>query len=480
MKLSIYRLLGQAGNDNVLVAWIFLRFIALIYFSAFASLAVQIKGLIGVDGILPASEYLTQVQQILGLGLWDIPTLFWLNSSDLALVLACWVGMAAALAVLFDHFNKIGLLLCYILYLSLVQVGQAFTTYQWDMFLLESGFLALFLTGGSPLAILLFRFLLFRFMLMGGVVKLASGDPAWSSLTALNYHFETQPLQSPLAWYAHQLPEVWLQSATVAVLFIELAVPFCVFMPRPFRMFAAVSFLVLQVSIMLTGSYNFFNLLTLGLCVFLLEDRDLHPWLGTRLSGQILDKSPQAGAVAQIGTGMMAVFVLTVCAALLWMTNTHQRPIQPVYGLAKFASTFALVNGYGPFAVMTTERHEIIVEGSDDGQTWLPYEFRYKPGELIKPLSWNIPHQPRLDWQMWFAALGDWRDNPWFLRFMGKLGEGSVPVLALLQSNPFPEHPPKFLRASFYRYRFTHWQEKSKNGQVWQRERLGQYLPFPY
>ena len=210
MKLSIYRLLGQPGNDNVLVAWIFLRFIALIYFSAFASL--------------------------------------------------------------FDHFNKIGLLLCYILYLSLVQVGQAFMTYQWDMFLLESGFLALFLTGGSPLVILLYRFLLFRFMLMGGVVKLASGDPTWRGLTALNYHFETQPLPSPLAWYAHQLPEVWLQLATGAVLFIELAVPFCVFMPRPFRLFAAASFPVLQVSIMLTGSYNFFNVLTLGLCVFLLED----------------------------------------------------------------------------------------------------------------------------------------------------------------------------------------------------------------
>ena len=477
MKLSICQAAKDVCKDSVLVAWLFLRIIALMYMAAFASLAVQITGLVGADGILPVQQYLNEVEKGLGHGgLWEIPTIFWFNSSDIALQSVCFAGIAASLAVLFDRFTRIGLLVCYILYLSLVQVGQEFTSYQWDMLLLESGFLSLFLTGGSPIVIFLYRFLLFRFMLMGGVVKLASGDPTWSNLSALYYHFETQPLPSPLAWHAHHIPHSILLLGTAAVFFIELVVPFCVFMSRPFRLFAAANFIVLQCTIVLTGNYNFFNLLTIALCVFLFQDSDIRPLLGTRLSVRILDKASVPSSITHLSAGTMALFSLAVCGALLWMTNTHQRPVQPFYGMAKIASTFSLVNGYGPFAVMTIERREIIVEGSNDGQNWLAYEFKFKPGELHKPLSWNIPHQPRLDWQMWFAALGDWHSNPWFLRFIRKLGEGSGPVLALLQHNPFPSHPPKYLRATFYRYRFSTWEEKATNGEVWQRELLGPYL----
>ena len=355
-------------------------------------------------------------------------------------------------------------------------IGQTFTAFQWDLFLLESGFLAMFLTGGPPVVVWLYRFLLFRFMFMGGVVKLASGDPAWRDLTALAYHFETQPLPSPLAWHAHHLPAPVLQLATAAVFFIELAVPFCVFLPRRFRLFAAANFVLLQASIILTGNYNFFNLLTISLCVFLLQDSDVRPLLGGRLCRRILGKPPPSGS-ARLGAGAVALFSVLVCGILLWMSNTHQRPVQPLYGLAQIASAFGLVNGYGPFAVMTTERREIVVEGSDDGQTWRPYEFKYKPGELTKPLGWNIPHQPRLDWQMWFAALGSPRSNPWFLNFMDRLREGSGPVLALLQYNPFPSHPPKYLRAGFYRYRFSTREERAASGEIWRREPLGDYLP---
>jgi hypothetical protein len=171
----------------------------------------------------------------------------------------------------------------------------------------------------------------------------------------------------------------------------------------------------------------------------------------------------------------MAVVTLSVCGTLLWVTNTQQRPIQPFDALVRLAATLGIVNGYGPFAVMTTERREIIIEGSNDGTTWLHYEFKYKPGDPAKPLSWNIPHQPRLDWQMWFAALGDESRNAWLLRFMEKLHSGSEPVLSLLQHNPFPGHPPRYVRASLYRYYFAKPEERSATGQVWQRELLGVY-----
>jgi hypothetical protein len=469
----------ESAQASALVGWLFLRLIALIYFAAFASLAVQIDGLLGADGILPAKDYLQQAENLFGEGIqWQIPTVFWLGASDTALRGACWFGMFAALLVLAGRFVYLGLAACYVLYLSLVHVGQEFFSFQWDVFLLESGFLASFIPGGSLIVVWLFRFLLFRFMFMGGVVKLASGDPAWRNLTALHYHFETQPLPTPLAWYAHQLPDLLLQFLTGMVFFIELVVPFLVFLPRPYRLFAAVNFVVLQGSIILTGNYNFFNLLTLCLCVFLLDDSDIRRVRIGRWIPHGWQDSKPVTAIAHTAAAIVAVFVVSVCCTLLWMSNARQIPLQPFYAMAKFASNYALVNGYGPFAVMTTERREIIVEGSNDGRIWQAYEFQYKPGELAKPLSWNIPHQPRLDWQMWFAALGTAADNPWFMNFMEKLKQGSHAVLALLRHNPFPEYPPTYLRASVYLYRFATPSEHSLHGEIWQRHRIGNYLSY--
>ncbi|MCX7113899.1 MAG: lipase maturation factor family protein [Proteobacteria bacterium] len=461
-----------------MVAWVFLRLLALIYLAAFASLAIQVDGLLGSDGILPVRDFLGNAFNQLGLSAyWQMPTVFWMDASDSALRLVCYAGIAASLSVFLDFHASMGLLVCYALYLSLVSVGQVFTGYQWDAFLLESGFLALFLRGGSPVTPWLFRFLLFRFMFMGGVVKLASGDPAWRQLTALDYHFETQPLPSPLAWHAHHFPEPMLQFFTGLVFFIELAVPFMVFMPRKYRLFAAFNFVALQTTIILTGSYNFFNLLTIALCVFLLDEADMSRLLGARLSRRILPTVKMPGRAAHWIAGLYAGFVLAVCGSWVWLSNAHQRPVQPFYAMMPFASSFSLVNPYGPFAVMTTERREIVLEGSDDGQTWLAYPFNYKPGELNKPLRWNIPHQPRLDWQMWFAALGDIRQNPWLMRVFDKLFTGSPSVLALFYSNPFPDHPPRYLRASLYRYTFTNGQDRNATGDIWRREFIGYYQP---
>jgi len=473
------KLIEPSGKtDCILIRWLFLRLIALIYFAAFSSLAGQIIGLVGADGILPLREYLDLAQQTLGPeAYWRIPTLFWLNASDLALSLACLAGLLASTLVLIGIWTRAGLFLCYGLYLSLTYAGQSFMSFQWDMLLMECGFLAILLPGNSLMVPWLYRFLLFRFMLMGGVVKLASGDPSWQNLTALFYHFETQPLPSPLAWYAHQLPDGILLAATAAVFFIELAVPFFVFLSRPFKLFAAASFVVLQSIILLTGNYNFFNLLVIALCLFLLEDRDVKAIFSTKAQADILAKYQAPSHEALAAAAMMAFFVLSVCGGLLWMTTLHRPAPQPIYAFVQFASTLGLVNGYGPFAVMTTERQEIIVEGSDDGENWLAYEFKYKPGDIAKPLSWNIPHQPRLDWQMWFAALGEVYQYPWFLRFMHKLQQGSAPVLALLEKNPFPKHPPRFIRTSLYHYQFTTREARKQTGQIWKRAYIGDYFP---
>lgn len=465
-------------DEYALVSWVFLRLIALTYLIAFASLSVQITGLVGPDGLLPAADYLAQARKTLGASAyWQIPTIFWFGASDFALTGACVLGMALAIAVLLNRMVRAGLLLCYVLYLSLVYAGQTFLEFQWDMLLLESGFLALFLTFGSRIVIWLYRWLLFRFMFMGGVVKLWSGDPSWWNLNALKYHFETQPLPSPLAWYGHYLPDLWLRTATGAVFVIELVAPLLVFLPRNPRLVAATAFLLLQSVIMLTGNFNFFNVLTIFLCVFLLEDRDIRRRLPAQLVAAIVEQAPRPGRWAHAAAGGMAVVVLSTCGALLWLTNMNQRPIQPFDALVRLTATLGVVNGYGPFAIVTTERHEIIVEGSDDGRTWLAYEFNYKPGDPSKPLSWNIPHQPRLDWQMWFAALNRARAMPWLPNLLAKLADNSEAALSLLQQNPFPKHPPRYARASLYRYSFAEPQTRAATGQVWQREFLGVYLP---
>lgn len=462
-----------AWRDNVLIVRRFPRLLGLIYLAAFASLGVQIEGLVGTAGILPVGDYLDAARRTLGVSAyWRLPTLFWLDASDASLHLACLAGSLAALAVALGRATLPGLAICYGLYLSLTTAGQIFTGFQWDLLLLETGFLALFLASRSPIVILLFRFLIFRFMFMGGIVKLASGDPAWRGLTALNYHFETQPLPSPLAWHAHHLPPELLAAATAAVLVIELGVPFLVWLPRPGRLFAAWSFIALQVTILLTGNFGFFNLLALALCLFLFEDRDL-PRLPLPMK-----VAPPPGAIrppsrlGQAGAGLLGAVVLLTCGILAGLSQASGTLPKPLYRFARTVADFGLVNGYGPFAIMTTERREILVEGSRDGVSWAAYEFRYKPDVTNRPLRWNIPHQPRLDWQFWFAALGGPAERPWLSSFLQRLREGSVPVLGLLRHNPFPDAPPRYIRLVIERYHFTTPEERALTGQIWRRERV--------
>lgn len=470
--------ISQKVRDNVLVGWLFLRGLALIYFAAFASMAVQIEGLIGVNGILPIQAKLTALAQYFPqIKYYDFPTLFWLDASDAALRGACFIGLFCSVLLLFSVFIRAALILCYLLYLSITVAGQEFTAFQWDALLLEAGFMGLILTWGSVFSIYGFRWLIARFMLMAGIVKLASGDPAWWNLTALDFHFQTQPLPSPLAYYAFFLP-AWFHQACVAVVFaIELIIPFFALLTRPFRLIAAWSFILLQCSIMLTGSFNFFNLLTVLLCLFLFDDRDIENMMPGKLVSSIRQKRPHPGRVAEgIAVGWLCLVVL-VNAGYIWLYQTRQPIMQPFSTVLALTSTFSLVNNYGPFSIMTTERKEIIVQGSSDGINWRTYRFNYKPGDLDKPLTWNIPHQPRLDWQMWFAALRQPAMDSWFVKFMLKLQAGSPQVLSLLADNPFPERPPLYLRAVLFRYYFAPPQQRAETGRIWQRHYLGQYWP---
>ena len=458
-----------------LVSWIFLRLFGAIYVAAFASLGVQILGLVGHDGILPLADYLAAAHRAYGdSAYWKLPSLFWLNSSDFALLAGTVVGAVLGLLVVADRWTRPALIALFALYLSYVHAGQEFMSFQWDSLLLETGFLSIFLTGGSKILVWLFRWLVFRYLFLAGIVKLLSGDPTWRDLTALDYHFWTQPLPTPLARYAAQLPHALLTGGTAATLIIEVGSVFLIFMPRRLRAVAACCVLPLQLLIMLTGNYNFFNLLTMLLCVFLFDDAALRRLIPGRLVLTAQRRAPSASRTATVIAAVLALIVVPMGVDRVWQTFTRH---DLVGVLTRAVAPFFIVNPYGLFAVMTTTRPEIIIEGSSDGRVWREYVFRYKPGPLNRPAKWNIPHQPRLDWQMWFAALGSVRDSPWIISLMERLLEGSPPVLGLLDSNPFTGSPPKFVRAWLYHYRFADSRARALTGQRWIRGDARLYFP---
>ncbi len=457
-------------------SWLGLRLLGFIYLTAFLSFGLQAGGLIGYQGILPAASFLRAAGEYFGAArFWNVPTLLWLNTSD-ATLRAIWLaGMVfSGLQLAGADWRWVRVTL-FILYLSLVTAGQQFMGYQWDALLLEAGFLAIFL-GLSPLIIKLFRWLLFRLIFLSGAVKLLSHDPSWQSFTALPVHYETQPLPTPVAWYFYQLP-AWFQRASVGfVFFVELFIPFLILAPRRIRMSAALPILSLQALIALTGNYAFFNLLTVMLCLFLLDDSFFRRLSLTMAKANLpRQASPERPSMRQLCTAVYTgVLFVSGFEMVGTFSGVHWRPADKVISAI---APFDIVNTYGLFAVMTTTRPEIVVQGSNDGITWLSYEFKYKPGDLARRPPWVAPHQPRLDWQMWFAALGDYRSDPWILEFMERLLEGSPEVLRLLRSNPFPHAPPHYLRALLYQYRFASPDERKKTGNWWRRELKGEYVP---
>jgi predicted DCC family thiol-disulfide oxidoreductase YuxK len=526
---------------HALVRWLFLRGLGLVYLIAFLSFWAQINGLVGSDGILPAKLTMESAARQLhmgGLARYHLfPTLCWLGASDGSLHWQCAAGSGLAALLIAGVAPVPCLFLLWLIYLSLTTVGGVFIGYQWDNLLLEAGFLAIFFAPmqlwpkrpsrqkpPSRLALWLLRWLVFRLMFESGCVKLLSGDPHWRNLTALRFHFETQPLPTWIGWYVHQLPLGFLKGDAVVMFAIELVAPFLIFAPRRPRHLAFGCFALLQLFILLTGNYGFFNLLTLVLCLTLLDDAALArhlpgrrrftapescptpislPSPSTPSSAKVADGvenqnnvGEEPGAVRAGGSDRatpvavrrahwpgLVVWPLTavvLCTSLVQLLALFRVPIPgpgPLITLDRWLIPFRSFNSYGLFAVMTTTRPEIIIEGSDDGTNWKEYEFKYKPGDVRSRPRFVAPYQPRLDWQMWFAALSDYRHNPWFLNFCVRLLQDSPDVRALLKQAPFPDHSPRYIRAALYEYRFTDFATRRRTGAWWERERIGLYLP---
>ncbi len=475
--------------------WLFLRLLGGVFLIAFVSLFVQLDGLIGSRGCLPATQVGEWVERE-SIPWQRFPSVLRGELDDGTLRAACLAGIGASALLLLGILPRLAIAAAFTLYLSFLHLGRSFFTYQWDALLLETACAAFFVAPWtlferpgrdrppSALALLALRFLLFKLMFLSGWVKL--GDGPWDDLTALGYHWWTQPLPTAVAWYASALPE-WFQRAAVGAMFaIELGAPFLIFGPRRARLAAASAFAFLMALIGLTGNYNFFNLLTLALCTTLVDDAALRRALPARLVARLgaQDESrPAARAWWRLPGSLAALALCTLSAAVVLGRVLPGIAIPaPIRGLHELARPFAISNAYGLFASMTTERFEIEIEGSADGREWKPYRFPWKPGPLERAPRFCEPHQPRLDWEMWFAALPDasgeqpipWTAREIFPALCQRLLEGSPPVLALLAEVPF-ETPPRFLRATYSAYRFTTPAERRASGNWWTR---GDPRPF--
>jgi hypothetical protein len=471
--------------------WLFLRALGVICLIAFSSLWGQIDALFGSAGILPASQLMEAVHEKLGIvGLWTYPSLTWFSHSDSMLYALCGVGAAASVLATIGVAPGFSLAVVWLCYLSLSTVGRVFLGYQWDTLLLEVVLLGILLAptqllprwsqqrAPSFLSVLLIRLLLFRLMLSSGIAKLTSGDASWRQLEALLYHYETQPIPNPLAWHAHHLPDSFHSFSVASMFIIQLLLPLLIFAPRIPRLVGGAGIALLQILILFTGNYCFFNILSLALCLLLIDDQVFAAMLPRRVP-----RPPTAPAPPYLCARVAIIACALLILPLAWI-NMKARVFQMELGpveqrLRSWAAPFRSVNGYGLFADMTESRPEIEVQGSHDGVEWKTYVFRYKPGPLNRRPPQVAPHQPRIDWQMWFEALRvEHKAGPsdWFKRFLICLLEGRENVLAQLAENPFPDGPPRFVRAHWYRYSFTSPEQQQESGDWWHREEGGVYV----
>ncbi len=509
----------QGVPDHQISRWIFLRALGLIYFSAFYSLVFQIRGLNGPRGILPASEYLVAVASRLGsLRFWFAPTLLWFSSGSHMLMALCWVGIVASLLVVANVWPRAMLVVCFVCFLSFVSAAGDFSSYQSDGMLLEAGFISLFFAPGgffpgwgtdrlpprASLFLLLWEW--FRIYFESGVVKLASGDQQWRHLTAMDEYYQNGPLPTWIGWYVQHLPHWFHASTVVATLVMELVLVWMLFLPRRWRIVCFFLVTPWQIVVILTANYAFLNYIVLALGFLLLDDRSLVRFVPARWrvvltvtkepvpqvesdpskegSAQASETLPEmqptrivqhlhALRLAVIGVSLSWIFYATTLPMLLMFSREVPLPTGPVMAL----EPFRIANQYGLFAVMTPHRYEIEFQGSNDGLTWVAYPFRYKPQDVTQPPRIYAPYQPRFDWNLWFASLGTWSQYPIVPQTEELLLVNDPDVLQLFAGNPFPDKPPRLVRAVLWQYWFSTMQEKRTQGIWWRRELLGTYAP---
>lgn len=481
---------GQSSPHSYwLTRFIILRLLGLVYFVAFLSLAQQVLPLIGSQGLLPVSLFFRQAERFLGSpqsAVLQFPSVFWICSSDSFLLAISWLGVVLSAALLLGFANGLLLIALWAIYLSFVHVGQDWYSYGWEIQLLETGFLAVFLCplrDGHPFTkrpppsavIWLFRWLIFRVMLGAGLIKLR-GDSCWRDLTCLYYHYETQPIPNPLSpllhfmpWWFHQLGTVWNHC-------VELVAPWFAFGPRRLRHAAGIVLVAFQVILILSGNLSFLNWVTIIPALACFDDS----WLLRVLPERLTHRALQAKAEAKISRAQR----VAVPGLVLLVAALSYFPIANLLSNRQAMNTsfdpLHLVNTYGAFGSVGQERNEIIFEGTDDevitpASVWKAYEFKCKPGDPSRRPCLISPYHYRLDWQIWFAAMSSPDQYPWTLHLVWKLLHNDLGALSLLAHNPFPDFPPRHIRVELYRYQFTPWGEGSTDW--WTRTRLGSWLP---
>lgn len=517
--------------------WLFLRALGIIYFSAFYSLAFQIRGLLGPDGLLPARMYLQQIAKYFAASrYWYAPTLLWFDSSDRALMALCWIGIVASLLLVLNFWPRGMLVICFILFLSFVAAAQDFSGYQSDGMLLTAGFVSIFFAprGFRPGwgatdppsrgSLLLLQILWFAIYFESGLAKYFGGDPSWHDLTAMDQYYQNGPLPTWIGWYAQQLPH-WFQAATVVfTLVVELLVAWLLFLPRRFRIICFWIVTPMQIGIILTANYAFLNYLVLALGILLLDDLYLVRFSPRRRIQPVLENLRHPSSPTQVAPpsaeGFLGPSMLNASAASaapreqrkfepknkwlgsarviasnigLWLTafifawllyaNAYF-VLHRLHSGSELSSTpvtllepFRIADQYGLFGRMTWKRFEIEFQGSNDGEHWTTYPFRNKPQNPAEAPRIYAPYQPRFDWNLWFASLGGWRENPWIVRCEQLLLLGNRNVEQLFAANPFPNEPPKQVRAVLWQYWFTDRATKRATGMWWRREYLGVFAP---
>ena len=500
---------SERGPRTVLLArWLWLRALALIYFSAFFALLFQVKGLIGEQGILPAGQTLAAIAEASGKSrFWVAPSLFWISSSTHFIVAVMWVGLLASIALLFNLWPRASLLVCWLCFLAFVSAAGDFSSYQSDGMLLEAGFLSMFFAspGLRPglgrdhppirLSLLLLQWEWFRIYFESGLVKWLSGDPQWRHLTAMDAYYQNSPLPSWVGWYVQHLPP-WFQKATAGgTLALEFLVVLLIFFPRKWpigRTVRSALFVIVtlwEIPVILTGNYAFLNYIVVSLGILLLDDRTLVSWLPAqwreRLALPEAESEPQSQPVTGVRRALRAVKLTmsTLLLALIAYDTSFELLNIVMPGLPLPAAPvailepFRIANQYGLFAVMTNGRYEIEFQGSNDGQNWTAYPFQYKPQALDERPRIYAPYQPRFDWNLWFASLGNWQQNEIVPLTEERLLDNDADVLSLFRGNPFAHSPPKYVRAVLWQYWFTSMAEKRATGNWWKRQLLGLYAP---
>ena len=473
------------GSDYHLTRFVFLRALGFVYFFAFLSLLRQVIPLLGEKGLTPAKEYLNVIGPNFrnkAIAFWKLPTLFWFYISDNLLKILAWLGLILSFLLMIGFGNVITLFLLWIIYLSFVHIGQVWYGYGWEGQLLETGFVAIFMVPllnptpfpnfAPPIAVIwLLLWITFRLHLGSGLIKFRA-DPCWKDLTCLNYHFETQPIPNPLSPYWHFLPKQILRLGVLWTHFVQIIVPFFLFIPGFPRVIAGLLLLSFQIQLMLSGNLSFLNVISIVGIFAAFNDN----FLSNLLPNFIVEKAEQA-AIATLPSINYVAWALFLVVAILSIPV-----IINLFSRYQFMNTsfnqFYLVNTYGAFGSVGRKRYELIIQGTNDGiintkTKWKEYEFKAKPGNIHRKLPIIAPYQPRIEWQIWFAAMQTPGQNPWMLTFIKKLLDNDKNTLSLIAHNPFLDKPPKYIRVQHYIYSFAPIRFKA----VWEREYIRPWLP---